>query len=278
MKKSFFLFAFTAVSLTFNCAFSQSNDILTAPVGIGTSSPNSDLHIHSSVLHEYIVGPQFGNRDGFYDGYFLTTLRMTNTQTGSGNNDGFLIRQFDKEVDLQQNESAYFKILSKSGKGLTIDSAGRIGIGTDPVNNRRLVASGLVGFTGDVYCSGNINADNNVYSANLSATSNLTVGGNSTLGNGFYCSQAGQVRTKEIVVTLTGWSDYVFDSDYKLMPLGELERYVKANKHLPNIPTAGEVESDGVNVGEMNALLLEKIEELTLYIIDLQKQIDELKK
>ena len=81
-----------------------------------------------------------------------------------------------------------------------------------------------------------------------------------------------------MVVTLEGWSDYVFESGYELMPLGELERYVNANRHLPSIPSAGQVLDEGVNVGEMNALLLEKIEELTLYIIDLQKQIDELKK
>ena len=79
-------------------------------------------------------------------------------------------------------------------------------------------------------------------------------------------------------VTLTGWPDYVFDKSYNLMPLFETEQYIQANGHLPNVPSAAEVEADGMSVGEMNKVLLQKVEELTLYVIELQKQIDELKK
>jgi len=79
-------------------------------------------------------------------------------------------------------------------------------------------------------------------------------------------------------VTLTGWPDYVFDKSYNLMPLSETEQYIQANGHLPNVPSAAEVEADGMSVGEMNKVLLQKVEELTLYVIELQKQIDELKK
>ena len=76
----------------------------------------------------------------------------------------------------------------------------------------------------------------------------------------------------------TYWPDYVFSSDYELMSLKELENYIAENKHLPGIISAEEVEAQSdVDLGEMNAKLLEKIEEMTLYIIDLQKQIDELK-
>ena len=98
-----------------------------------------------------------------------------------------------------------------------------------------------------------------------------------TIGNGFLCSADGSLKVKDLKVTLTGWSDFVFDDGYRLMPLGEVERYIDANRHLPEVPSAQEVEENGVDVGEMNKLLLQKVEELTLYIIDLQKQIDELK-
>ena len=74
------------------------------------------------------------------------------------------------------------------------------------------------------------------------------------------------------------WPDFVFGKNYKLMPLQELEQFVNENQHLPEIPSAATVEENGIHVGEMNALLLKKIEELTLYVLDLQKQIDELKK
>ena len=87
----------------------------------------------------------------------------------------------------------------------------------------------------------------------------------------------GSLKVKDLRVTLTDWSDFVFDDGYRLMPLGEVERYIDANRHLPEVPSAQEVEENGVDVGEMNKLLLQKVEELTLYIIDLQKQIDELK-
>lgn len=61
------------------------------------------------------------------------------------------------------------------------------------------------------------------------------------------------------------------------MSLKETERFIKQYGHLPNVPSAAEVEKEGIELGEMNAILLQKIEELTLYVIELQKQIDELK-
>jgi hypothetical protein len=64
--------------------------------------------------------------------------------------------------------------------------------------------------------------------------------------------------------------------NYNLMPLKELEQYIKQNKHLPNVPTQDEISKDGIDVYEMNAVLLKKVEELTLYVIEQQKQIVEL--
>jgi len=64
--------------------------------------------------------------------------------------------------------------------------------------------------------------------------------------------------------------------NYNLMPLKELEQYILKNKHLPNVPTQDEISKDGMDVYEMNAVLLKKVEELTLYVIEQQKQIVEL--
>ncbi len=88
----------------------------------------------------------------------------------------------------------------------------------------------------------------------------------------------GTIRAKEVVVTLQGWCDHVFLPDYKLSGLYDLEAYVKEHRHLPGVPTESEVLEDGARIGEMNAILLQKVEELTLYVIELQKQIDELKR
>lgn len=87
----------------------------------------------------------------------------------------------------------------------------------------------------------------------------------------------GTLSAKAINVTMSNWPDYVFHEDYPLQGLSETEKYIKENGHLPNIPTAQEVQTEGVNLGEMNKLLLLKVEELTLIVIDLQKQINELK-
>jgi len=87
----------------------------------------------------------------------------------------------------------------------------------------------------------------------------------------------GKLKAKEVSITLSGWPDFVFENDYPLMSLQETEDFIKQNKHLPNVPSAAEVEENGINIGEINAILIQKVEELTLYILDLQKQINELK-
>jgi hypothetical protein len=90
----------------------------------------------------------------------------------------------------------------------------------------------------------------------------------------------GVVKCEEVRVEIfTGTGpDYVFAPDYNLLPLSEVESYIKANKHLPEVPSAKQMEEEGLNLKAMNLLLLKKVEELTLHLIEQQKQIDELKK
>ncbi len=87
----------------------------------------------------------------------------------------------------------------------------------------------------------------------------------------------GTIRATEVKVA-TGWADFVFESDYNLNSLEEVNTYIQQNGHLPEIPTAKEVEENGISLGEMNAKLLQKIEELTLYTIEQEKRIKELEK
>ncbi len=83
----------------------------------------------------------------------------------------------------------------------------------------------------------------------------------------------GDLVAKRVKVTQTGWPDYVFEEDYKMPSLSALAAYIKTHKHLPEIPAATEVEKDGLDIGEMNKKLLQKIEELTLYIIKQEERI-----
>lgn len=87
----------------------------------------------------------------------------------------------------------------------------------------------------------------------------------------------GTIRAKEIKVEAANWPDYVFEKNYKMQSLSELEAFVKENNHLPGIPSKSEVQEKGISLGEMNRKLLEKVEELTLYIIELKKEIDQVK-
>jgi len=123
----------------------------------------------------------------------------------------------------------------------------------------------------------------NVLVMEANAASNaiyVKAGGNVGIGTtdpSYKLAVNGNIGCKEVEVTLTGWSDYVFASDYNLRSLQEVESYIKENHHLPDVPSEKEVLKNGVNVGEMNSTLLRKIEELTLYMIELKKENEQMK-
>ncbi|MGQ7855249.1 hypothetical protein ACUN24_13525 [Pedobacter sp. WC2501] len=85
---------------------------------------------------------------------------------------------------------------------------------------------------------------------------------------------AGKIGAREIKVSTNAGADFVFEPDYRLPALAALEKFVKTNKHLPEIPTAKEMVENGVNLGELNIKLLQKVEELTLHLIEKDKQLN----
>ncbi|RZK26490.1 MAG: hypothetical protein EOO43_02665 [Flavobacterium sp.] len=86
----------------------------------------------------------------------------------------------------------------------------------------------------------------------------------------------GKIRAHEVKVETANWPDYVFEDAYKPKTLAEIEKFIKVNKHLSEVPSAKEVEQNGVELGEMNKILLKKIEELTLHLIQKEKSIEDL--
>lgn len=109
--------------------------------------------------------------------------------------------------------------------------------------------------------------------------------GNVSPAEDFKLSVAGKIHAAEIQVDALPWPDYVFTPSYNLRTLTEVENFINQNNHLPDVPSETQVKEEGISLGEMNAILLQKIEELTLYMIEhekrnneQQKQIDELKK
>lgn len=154
-------------------------------------------------------------------------------------------------------------------------SANRVGINSLPNSTHTLTVGGTVHATA-FYQGGQQVAMWNTVGADVNYTS-----GNVSIGTanpyGYKLAVAGKIISEEVVIKLqAAWPDYVFESDYQLMPLAEVAKYIKANKHLPNVPDAAEIKKNGVEVGEMNVILLKKMEEMTLYVIELEKRIKEL--
>lgn len=109
----------------------------------------------------------------------------------------------------------------------------------------------------------------------------ITVGTGVTIpaGSTYKMAIGGGILTEKVRVATNGttfWADFVFDKDYKLRPLSEVESYIKVNKHLPEIPSTAEVTKDGIDLAQTQALLLQKVEELTLYVIEQDKKIKKL--
>jgi hypothetical protein len=134
-------------------------------------------------------------------------------------------------------------------------------IGTNATNN-----------TGDFIIR--TNGANRIY---VNPTGQVSIG-TATPATGYMVSVNGKVMVEELKVQLSGnWPDYVFSDKYKMKSFNELRSYIAENKHLPNIPAAAEVEKSGLEVGEMQRKMMEKIEELTLYVLQLEEKINDLK-
>ncbi|MEP6674295.1 MAG: hypothetical protein ABJA78_04045 [Ferruginibacter sp.] len=152
-------------------------------------------------------------------------------------------------------------------------------IGLNPTNSRiafsNSTTSGTAGAAASTVTDKMwIDADGTVSlgSSNLAAE-------NTSLGTGYKLKIFGKAIAEEVRVQLrASWPDYVFQNDYHLMPLNEIENYIKENNHLPGFEKAAVVEKEGADLGETQRKLLEKIEELTLHMISINKRVEELEK
>lgn len=187
--------------------------------------------------------------------------------------------------NLHLNQYSYFDVILANG-------GGHVGIGPSspygrltvhgPDNDGTFGALRVVQYGGSAEMLMDGDEIDVVYGNGLHLNANskkpVTIGTN-TIAAGFALSVKGRIMTDEVQVQLIDtWPDYVFADDYPLMPLEEVERSIAENNHLPGIPSAQEVEENGIALGDMQRRLLEKVEELTLHMIEMNKRIDELEK
>ncbi len=168
-----------------------------------------------------------------------------------------------------------------NGNKVTFKADGAVGIGT--VNPTHMLhVAGNAKWTGNASSYTEINSNSNgqymIQYANNGTSRSWIIRGFSNNGvqaefNNGGINVNGVIKTKEVNVTSSGWADHVFEPGYELMDLDGLEEFIRSRGHLPHIPTAAEVKETGVNLAEMNVKLLEKVEELTLYLIGQNRRL-----
>jgi len=286
----------------------------TGNVGIGTTSPSQPLAIpitsnargislgtYSSLSAGQFAFVGITGADGTFNGGNLTggdngaaSMAVIHTSGGAGNSAELAFVTHNNGVDSRER--------------LRIDRLGNVGIGTtSPAYKLGLPNNATMSFNQDPTNPFGIEGGDHaqtriIMGASSGASSNIafgvssgigyvgftermriTAGGNLLIGK---ISQAntnyildinGNARANEIVVNTTG-ADFVFEKNYKLPKLEEVEAYVNKNHHLSDIPTADAMKENGVAIGDMNTKLLKKVEELTLYLIEKDKQVTEQQK
>jgi hypothetical protein len=154
----------------------------------------------------------------------------------------------------------------QSGGGTTAGIWFRNGANTSDVAFTGMANDNFVGFWGNTGAGWGL--------AMNTTNGNVGIG---TLSPNYKLDVCGTIRAKEVRVE-SGWCDYVFEKNYKLKSIDELKQFINDNKHLPGVVPASEVEKEGLKVAEMNKAMMEKIEESTLYIIELNDKIKVLEK
>ena len=212
-------------------------------VGIGVSNPSEKLEVEGNVRAKQInvvssdfqlaeLGPQ-ALRTGL--GRVDATVRSLHYELSS---------DWDAaQIQLRAGSSSGTRStlrLQGNWNGHASDGKGGLYFGPNGVDTHVMLHNGNVGI------------------GTLTPDSKLSVNGN--------------IRAREIKVETSGWPDYVFETDFSLPSLADTERFINKHGHLPDVPKAAEVEANGVSLGEMNKILLQKIEEITLHLIDMEKK------
>lgn len=304
------IIAFLGISLISQSAFSQftlgANPSTLGNISVGShvypSSP-ARINIQKTYTGLPASGAPIGN--------WTTGLKINHRFSGTGSS--YTNHIWDIAADYRR---LYFHYGNTNKHIFTLNTDGKVGVGiTNP--NATFHVNNFNGTGLDAHLEGFTLIDGNQASLLLGAETNAPYGewgieynphakglnfwkptgattgsgnyhlfisdkGNVSVGTpnskGYKFAVKGNMVAEEVVVKLhADWPDFVFTKNYGLMKLKDVEAFIKEHSHLPNVPSAKEVEKGGIKVGEMNRILLQKVEELTLYVIELEKQIEAVK-
>jgi len=233
-----------AVLLTAISSYAQNTFPATGNAGIGTTSPATNLHIVGSGTNT-----DGDNAHSVTGGGLIIQGNTGARSTGTG-------AQLEFAIPANTDGSNVWgqgRIITVAGTASGSDATGKMIIGTRRSFNK-------LG-TGNQWYYGNdlvIDGAGNIGIGTLTPREALSVNGN--------------IRSKQVKVETANWPDYVFKKDYQLPSLTDVKTYIDENQHLPDMPSEAEVAKDGLNLGEMNKLLVKKVEELTLYLIEKDKE------
>lgn len=255
MKQSFLIITFSVLSLNYVNAQWNGSTVATtttsSSLGVGTNTPATLVDVQNiTSIGGINIAPS----------RIVDNMYTNTTQTSPIYNPYILF-----EVTLKRIFDTY--PVSSTGGNPFIVTENSFIVENHPAGPRVGINKATAGYTLDV--GGSIHSDGNVI-----------VGTVSSQPNGYRLFVEQGILTEKVKVAVSGtadWSDFVFDKSYQLRPISELEQFIDKNKHLPDVPSATEVVENGIDLAKMDATLLRKIEELTLYVIDLKKENDNLR-
>lgn len=295
MKTPLFTLLFTGI---ITCSFSQSNTLPSSGnVGIGTTSPTERLTVNGSAR----IDSTLTVRDSMVvdrDAHIGSDLRVDGNTTLEGSLTLNALRDSTLEEDavLLIDENGTVKSAGSSLRSLVYSDSEFIPCKDENGGNTTPASPVWLNGPGKLYTSHHcvpdilVGIDQNNPESKLHISVNADkdthplivdrkITGTTERYKLMQLDHTGLLYAREIKVNLNQlWPDYVFAENYELMPLEELKEYISVNNHLPNVPAAREMEETGINVAQSNVMLMEKVEELTLYMLQMKEQLDAQKK
>jgi hypothetical protein len=242
-------------------------------VGVGTGNPVGQLHVNTEASNALTISRYGSNTFGFeIGGATFGLYDYTNTKfKWFVQGDNLLLNPYSGKTGIGTTEPVTLLHLHEEADKDTYVHLTNLNTGKSTADGLELSANKDLGANVWNYENGYLRfATSNAEQMRITSDGKIGVGTHSPSEK---LSVNGNVKAKKIIVSQTGWPDYVFDSSYALRSLSEVEKFIAKNKHLPDMLSAKEVEENGISIGDAQALLLKKIEELTLYIIAQDKVV-----